>query len=92
MNGSKSAIVMSKTRPNILYAAVCIHPHFVKDDWNDKSLDQLEDMVKLPECVAVGECGLDYKRDYSPHELKGAKLNVPIRKTYPLRSQSNNDD
>jgi len=70
MVGSKSAVIMSKTRPNILYAAVGVHPHFVKDDWNDKTLDQLEELVKLPEVVAVGECGLDYLRDYSPRELQ----------------------
>lgn len=70
MNGSKSAVVMAKTRPNILYAAVGVHPHFVKDDWNEKSTEQLEELVKLPEVVAVGECGLDFHRDYSPRELQ----------------------
>jgi len=68
--GSKSAVIMSKTRPNILYAAVGVHPHFVKDDWNDKTFEQLEELVKQPEVVAVGECGLDYKRLYSPEELQ----------------------
>lgn len=68
--GSKSAVIMSKTRPNILYAAVGVHPHFVKDDWNDKTLDQLEELVKQPEVVAVGECGLDFNRTYSPEELQ----------------------
>lgn len=70
MNGSKTAVIMSKTRPGILYAAVGIHPHFVKDDWSDKALEALEDLVKLPEVVAVGETGLDFKRDYSPRELQ----------------------
>ncbi|XP_057301759.1 3'-5' ssDNA/RNA exonuclease TatD-like isoform X2 [Hydractinia symbiolongicarpus] len=70
LNGSKTAVVMAKTRPNILYAAAGIHPHFVKDDWTDKSLDQLEELVKLPEVVAVGECGLDFKRDYSPRDIQ----------------------
>merc|ERR1719244_1703049 len=68
--GSKSAVIMSKTRPNILYAAVGVHPHFVKDDWNDKTLDTLEDLVKQSEVVAVGECGLDFNRQYSPEELQ----------------------
>lgn len=68
--GSKSAVIMSKTRPNILYAAVGVHPHFVKDDWNDKTMEQLEELVKQPEVVAVGECGLDFNRNYSPEELQ----------------------
>ena len=70
LNGSKSAAVMAQTRPNIIYAAVGVHPHFVKDDWSEKALDALEDLVKHPEVVAVGECGLDFKRDYSPRDLQ----------------------
>jgi len=69
-NGCKSAVLMSKTRPNILYAAVGIHPHFVKDDWNDKNADGLEELIKNPGVVAVGECGLDFNKDYSPRELQ----------------------
>ena len=70
MNGCKSATVMAKTRPNILYAAVGIHPHFVKDDWNDKTINQLEELIQSPGVVAIGECGLDFKKDYSPRELQ----------------------
>jgi len=69
--GCKNACIMAKTRPNVLFAVVGIHPHFVKDDWKENStLDQLEEMVKQPECVAVGEVGLDFKRNYSPEELQ----------------------
>lgn len=70
MNGCKSAAVMAKTRPNILYAAIGIHPHFVKDDWNDKNCDALEELLKDSGVVAVGECGLDFNKDYSPRELQ----------------------
>ena len=69
-NACKSAVIMVKTRPNILYAAVGIHPHYVKDDWNDKTIDGLEDLIKSPGVVAVGECGLDFNKDYSPRELQ----------------------
>merc|ERR1711964_486578 len=47
LNGSKSAAVMAQTRPNVLYAAVGIHPHFVKDDWNDRAAEPLEDVVLI---------------------------------------------
>jgi TatD DNase family protein len=70
--GCKTAVIMAKTRPNVLFAVVGVHPHFVKDDWKDdgKTLDQLEELVKQPECVAVGEVGLDYLREYSPKDLQ----------------------
>lgn len=97
MNGSKSAVVMSKTRPNILYAAVGIHPHFVKDDWNDTTLDTLEELVKNPETVAIGECGLDYNRLYSPKDLqetafkKQVQLAVRYQKTLLVHERDSHD-
>ena len=68
LNSSKSAIVMAKTRPKILYAAVGIHPHFVKGDFSDRAVESLKDLVNSPEVVCVGEIGLDFNRDYSPRE------------------------
>jgi len=70
LNGSKSAAVMAQTRPNVLYAAIGIHPHFVKDDWNDRAAEQLEELCKGPEVVAIGECGLDFNREYSPRDAQ----------------------
>jgi len=69
-NACKAAVVMARTRPNILYAAVGIHPHHVKEDWNDKTADGLEELIKSPGVVAIGECGLDFNKDYSPRELQ----------------------
>lgn len=83
----KAAVMMSKTRPNILYAAVGIHPHFVKDDWNEKTAEGLEELIKDPGVVAVGECGLDFNKDFSPRELqetafkKQVELAVRYKKT-----------
>jgi len=69
MVGSKYAVILSKSHPNICYAAVGVHPHFVKEDWEDvKSVEQLEELIKLPHVVAVGECGLDFNRNFSPVE------------------------
>lgn len=70
LNGSKSATLMAKTRPNVLYAAVGIHPHFVKDDWNDKAAEQLEEEIQKPGVCAVGEVGLDFNREYTPKDLQ----------------------
>ena len=66
---------------------------FVKDDWNDKNADGLEELIKNPGVVAVGECGLDYFRDLSPREaqkalrraqeLDGARSSGPMGKAAP---------
>jgi len=68
LNTSRSAIVMAKTRPNILYAAVGIHPHFVKDEFTDRAAETMKELIGAPEVVCVGEIGLDFHRDYSPRD------------------------
>ena len=68
LNSSRSAIVMAKTRPKILYAAIGIHPHFVKGEFSDRAVESLKDLMSAPEVVCVGEIGLDFNRDYSPRE------------------------
>jgi len=82
LTGSKKAVIMAKTRQNVLYAAIGIHPHFVKDDWveeGNKTMEELEELVKQPECVAVGECGLDFKRNYSPAELQKSTFKQQVQ-------------
>jgi len=74
LNGVKNARTMAVTRPNLLYIAAGIHPHFLKDDWKEegkkKTVDELEPLILDPQCVAIGECGLDFNKDYSDYELQ----------------------
>lgn len=46
-----------------------IHPHDAKS-WMEGYLEELREMARSPECVAVGECGLDYNRDFSPVDIQ----------------------
>ena len=87
--GSKHAVTLSRSHPNICYAAVGVHPHFVKDDWVEgKTADQLEAMIKLPQVVPVGECGLDYNRNFSPAEEQVAafvgQVELAVKHCKPL--------
>lgn len=41
-----------------------IHPHDAKS-YTDESWNELKILASNPECVAVGECGLDYNRNFS---------------------------
>jgi TatD DNase family protein len=43
-----------------------VHPHHAKD-FEASTVDALRELAKNPACVAVGECGLDFNRHYSPH-------------------------
>ncbi|WOC26154.1 YchF/TatD family DNA exonuclease [Pseudoalteromonas sp. N1230-9] len=50
-----------------------IHPHDAKTA--DISLEQqLTLLASHPEVVAIGECGLDYNRDFSPRDVQRAVL------------------
>ena len=45
---------------------VGVHPHHARDCGPD-TISQLKTLAGGPHCVAIGECGLDFNRNYSPH-------------------------
>ena len=47
-----------------LYSTAGIHPHHAKDF---KDTSDLKAIAAQPRVVAIGECGLDFNRNYSPH-------------------------
>jgi TatD DNase family protein len=52
-----------------VFAILGIHPHEASEDHD---LDALRDLFDHPRAVAVGETGLDFFRDYAPHDRQGA--------------------
>jgi TatD DNase family protein len=50
-----------------VYACIGRHPH-ESADFDGGGLDELEQLCADPKARAIGETGLDYKRDYSPRE------------------------
>jgi TatD DNase family protein len=50
--------------PN-LYFTVGVHPHDAKTWEEPTTAKELKDLLKHPLAVAVGECGLDYNRNFS---------------------------
>lgn len=55
--------------PEKLYTTAGIHPHDAKS-CNDDTITQLKKLAAQPQVVAIGECGLDYNRDFSPRNLQ----------------------
>ena len=52
-----------------LFPTAGVHPHDVEEPW-DAVREEVSALCALKECVAVGETGLDYFRDYSPLEAQ----------------------
>ena len=49
-----------------LYSTAGMHPHHARD-CNSATLQDLRHLSVHPRVVAIGECGLDFNRNYSPH-------------------------
>src|SRR3954464_6726455 len=49
-----------------LYATAGVHPHHARD-CGPTTIPELREIAKHPRIVAIGECGLDFNRNYSPH-------------------------
>lgn len=61
---SQLAIDLSRQYRGILYATAGVHPHHA-DDYNEETTISLRALCRNQGVVAIGECGLDFNRNYS---------------------------
>lgn len=66
---SQRAIEVARMRPSELCCTAGVHPHNART-LDEFGLEQLRGLARAPEVVAVGECGLDYDRDFSPRPVQ----------------------
>jgi TatD DNase family protein len=62
---SQAALELARTKPHTLCSTAGVHPHNART-LDRHALEQLRHLARAREVVAVGECGLDYDRDFSP--------------------------
>lgn len=62
---SPRALILAQTFPGELFATAGVHPHHAVE-YTDECDAEMRALHAHPEVVAVGECGLDYFRDFSP--------------------------
>lgn len=83
---AEQAIEMARQYPGI-YATAGVHPHDASG-WNNEVARQLKALQETPEVVAVGECGLDFNRNFStPQEQVQAfeaQLALAVENGLPL--------
>ena len=70
---SRAAMALARQHPGRLYATAGVHPHQATE-LTSAVLGELSELTAAEEVVAVGECGLDYYRNYSPHGVQREAL------------------
>lgn len=59
------ALALAQTMPGTLFATAGMHPHHASD-YTDDVHRSIRQLLQHDAVVAVGECGLDYYRNFSP--------------------------
>ncbi len=62
---SPMALELARAHPGVLFATAGVHPHHATE-YTAECDAEMRELHAHPEVVAVGECGLDYFRDFSP--------------------------
>ena len=63
---SQHAAALAQAHPDMLWATAGVHPHHARE-CDETTLPALRELASHPRVVALGECGLDFNRNYSPH-------------------------
>jgi TatD DNase family protein len=64
LSESQSAVQLAQAFPDFLFSTAGIHPHDASS-FDKNSSTQLRELAKNPSVKAIGECGLDFNRNYS---------------------------
>ncbi|WP_319783083.1 TatD family hydrolase [Oceanisphaera sp. IT1-181] len=74
---SQIAADYAASQPGFCYATAGIHPHDAKS-FDEQSLSALCALAQRTEVVAIGECGLDFNRDFSPRPQQEAVFEAQL--------------
>ncbi len=63
--GSQEGVQIAREYPGQLFATAGVHPHDSRN-CTEATISELRRLATHQEVVAIGECGLDFNRDFSP--------------------------
>ena len=81
---SLEASTFARQFPGTLYSTAGVHPHDARHCTPD-TLRRLRELASRPEVVAIGECGLDYNRDFSPRPVQDRWFDAQIQLAAELK-------
>ena len=94
---SRQAAALSVTQPGVLFSTAGVHPHHAQS-FDTVHREALTTLLHQSSVVAVGECGLDYYRDFSPRDVQRAAfvaqldMAVALRKPVFLHQRAAHED
>ncbi|MBV7300436.1 3'-5' ssDNA/RNA exonuclease TatD [Enterovibrio paralichthyis] len=77
LESSKDAAEMAARLPGYAFSTAGVHPHDAKSV-EDLTLPAIRALASRPEVVAIGECGLDFNRDFSPRPQQEAVFEAQL--------------
>ena len=77
VTSSAQAGELCEARPKALFATAGVHPHHAAD-FDVHTSAALRALLRGPAFVAVGECGLDFFRDYSPRDAQRSAFTAQL--------------
>jgi TatD DNase family protein len=84
---SRAALELVKQYPEFLSCTAGVHPH-VASRWNTDAESEVRELLTSTSAVAVGECGLDFNRDFSPRDQQekcfAAQLEIAATLSKPV--------
>src|SRR5688572_15739510 len=75
---SPKALALALAHPGVLFATAGVHPHHASE-YTAECDAELRALHAHPEVVAVGECGLDYFRDFSPRPAQRRAFELQLQ-------------
>jgi len=87
IDDSGQALSLTLDYDGVLYSTAGIHPHNAKE-FDSESIEKLSVLLEKEPVVAVGECGLDYNRNFSTPKAQRycfeEQLKLAVKKQRPV--------
>ena len=75
---SPKALELAQAHPGVLFATAGVHPHHAVE-YTAECDAEMRALLAHDEVVAVGECGLDYFRDFSPRPAQRRAFEMQLQ-------------
>jgi TatD DNase family protein len=76
LESSRAAVALAEAH-EIVYAAVGVHPNH-GSAWTSETRKFLVELADHPKVVAIGEIGLDFYREWTPHSLQRRMFRIQL--------------